>query len=133
MPISPADFYAVAETLQRGKTVAVGEPCDRTVIGRAYYASYLALRDSLRTAYRDPLADVDHRDLRRGLAKASDTEVADVGLRLKSLWDFRRQADYEPAQSISPLTAALMLSNAKHILKMAPQIVAKFPAGILTK
>jgi hypothetical protein len=132
VPIKPADFYAVAEALKFGRIVAPGEPCDRTSIGRAYYASYLALRAAVRSAYGTS-DDIEHSDLRRCLAGATDADVADLGMRLKTLWVERRKADYEPSVAIAPHAVALSLANAKVIVQKAASIVPKIPAGIPTK
>ena len=132
MPINPDDFIRVADELHGGRVVSRGEPCDRSIIGRAYYASYLALRNAVRAQYHRPDADIDHSPLRKGLAAATDPEVAEVGEKLKTLWKFRRRADYEPTMSINSVQAKLMLDMAKQVIKAAPKIIGRIPAGIPT-
>jgi hypothetical protein len=132
MPIQPSDFLDLAESLSKRKPIAVGESCSRTAIGRAYYASYLTVRETVRSAYgtRD---DFDHAPLRQYLSGATDTGVAEVGQRLKTLWKYRRVSDYEPGDTVAAHIVGLMVSNAQYILKHAPALISKIPPGIPPK
>lgn len=130
MPITPADFLAVAHALHAEKVVQRGEPCDRTTAGRLYYAAYLALRDQVRSAYGNPSLNVDHSPLRRKLAGSLDPTVADIGTRLNTLFHYRRIADYEPTATMNRNQTALLFVNAKAIFAALPQLGGKMPPGI---
>ena len=133
MPIRPADFLAVAESLHANAATSPGEPCDRTTVGRAYYACYLAIREAVRIAYSDPTFDVGHSPLHAALKRSADPDVADVGGRLETLFKWRSRADYRMGDPVSHVNAALMVSSAKAILRAVPTIQPKIPTGIPRK
>src|SRR5690242_16799497 len=111
MSVKPVDIFTVGAQLHKNTIVPAGEPCSRTVIGRAYYAAYHAVREAVRTSYGLPTADIEHYHLRKTFAQSLDPEVADIGIRLASLWAKRRVADYEIGNSVSAIEAVLMLAH----------------------
>ena len=130
MPIAPPDFLQVAIDLKAGKTLDPREPRDRTIVGRAYYAAFLAARDAVRVAYNDPKYRPKHARLVNGLAASNDPVVAQLGLRLQTLKGLRHRADYDIHLSVSAIDAALMCATAAAVIKDAPKIVPNVPAGL---
>ena len=133
MPIKPDGFRVVAYELHKGQKATAGEPCDRTIAGRAYYAAYLATRETVRTAYKDPRFDVRHSELYTALKNDPNPDISDVGTRLETLFTLRSRADYRLERTISRLEAGLSVTEADTILAALPKIVSKIPSGIPRK
>ena len=130
MPIAPKDFWQVARDLHNRVALPADEPCHRTVIGRAYYAAYLATREAVRQRYNDPNFDVHHQTLADALKGNADPDVADIGARLDRLFHTRSRADYRMRERIDALTAGLMVSSSEHVIASLPGIQSRIPKGI---
>lgn len=130
MPIAPSDFLVVAQTLKSGSALEPKEPRDRTIVGRAYYAAYLAAREAVRKAYGKPGLWVAHEALATNLAGVSDAAVADVGIRLQTLKQTRKRADYELKSTVTANDVALMCASADRVIASAPKIVSLIPQGL---
>lgn len=133
MPITPDSFCDVAEEIYNRRKLTDGEPIERTVAGRAYYAAYLATREAVRAAYGNPTFDVDHKVLAHTLKKSVDSDIADVGTRLDSLRAQRARADYRLNETLSRSDAGLCLVNSRAVLAKLPAIISKMPRGIPQK
>jgi uncharacterized protein (UPF0332 family) len=130
MPVAPTDFLQVANDLKAGKKIDPKEPVDRTIVGRAYYAAFLAAREAVRSAYGKPYYQPKHKALTDGLAGASDVDVAELGARLQTLKSLRQRADYDTHLTVTSLEAGLMCVNAAAIIRDAPKLVSRIPPGI---
>jgi hypothetical protein len=126
MPITPSDFWNVADALQRGGGIT-GEPCSRTVAGRAYYSAYLATREALRHQYGDPSFDVQHAMLAQSLANHGDPEVKEIGVKLGTMHILRNRSDYHLASHIRQYDALLSVRESRRVLDLLGNVAGRFP------
>ena len=128
MTIRPQDFHDVARFLDSGGARPAQEATSRTIIGRAYYAAYLAVRDVLRSQYSDPKFEPSsHEALGQTLSTFNrDTKVKQIGVRLESLRQARVRADYFLGDRITDLVAADHLEDARDLLRELPTVTS-FP------
>src|SRR5690349_17192252 len=131
MPIQPQDFFLIAEQLHYSlKISADGEPCIRTVAGRAYYSVYLALREAARTAVRDPSFNIGHQALASHLDDY-EGDLEAVAVQLRELRYFREIAVYWPAETLDRHSVGLALNNAKAIVRDQSTLSRQLDAGLL--
>ena len=116
--------------MRKGTPVPVGEPRDRTILGRLYYSAFLALREAVRVRYGKPRFEVRHEDLRRKLKDCADDDVSQAGERLAQLFQWRKRADYNLSDSVPPTIVPLMYLNAKTILDNVATVTPKLPLDI---
>ena len=124
MPVTPADIYHVAERLNFGIQIKnTEESCLRTAAGRAYYAAFHSIRESLGSlkGVRDP-SDVgqynlSHQTLVSFVAGFGLADVEAVGETLRGLLQFRYVADYWIANKIDPRTVGFMVRDAQGIVR----------------
>jgi len=128
MPIRPADFLEAAQALNRLRPPLVSdEVCGRTMANRMYYAAYHEVREAIRSQTGNRAFDATHTALVAALAHASDPEVQAVGTRLDSLKTIREHSDYKLDRSISKLTAAFHLDDARYVFDNAKRLQGRFP------
>ncbi len=128
MAIAPDDFLQAAEDLDNGVCIEADEPRARTICGRLYYASYLAVREAIRDELNDPGFDPrGHKVLSKTLKSASDPEVSQLGSALDQLRKKRDTSDYYLSRSVPPNDATLQLINARHVVGRAAGLASQFP------
>ena len=120
MPVVPSDFLDAAKELYNRNAVSSSETRARTVLGRAYYAAFLEVREAIRREAGKPGWKVTHDWLPTALKQASDTSVAEIGVYLEGLRELREKADYEISSTVTELQAGLNISSAETVLATAP-------------
>jgi uncharacterized protein (UPF0332 family) len=122
MTFRPDQYHEVAKRLSEN-ILPLGEGRYRTIAGRAYYAAYLATRESLRQVHgfgND--YDPGHENVSNTLASVSgDPQVSKLGNLLNTLRLKRLRADYK-------LTVHVMESEAEDSVVEAGQVLALLPA-----
>ncbi len=128
MPFPPEEFFAVAERLRDGNSIA-GEGRHRTVAGRAYYGAYLVTcREICRLRGINPPQNFDHETLCHTLAGFRDDEqVRKFGTLLDGLRQRRVHADYHMSPEMYDGAADDAIDDARSALGMLPVVVARFP------
>jgi hypothetical protein len=119
----PAEFLTVAELLESDQPVTPSQGRHRTSAGRAYYASYLAIRETLRSIQSDGGYNLGHKRLVKFLEGHSDSKVRNVGQQLALLKRARLGADYNMANPVVAKTAKVCLLAAAAVLNQ--QVVIK--------
>lgn len=127
MTFSPSHFYGIAERLQVGRPIAVGEEAtSRTVAGRIYYAAFIATRETLRTMNKNPSYHPGHEPLTQFLKTyPGEPEVQKVGERLEGLRKQRQNADYELELVVGSRAVGTSMQDAKAVLDAQPLLLAK--------
>jgi hypothetical protein len=128
---SPRDFEVVAKHLAINTVPKANEATTRTVIGRAYYAVYLAIREALRRQYKDPKYDVAHETLGQTLESCPKTHpgherIKKIGVSLEMLRQQRVRADYHPEDQIDDLQAGDAVQDVATIFSELPSVTT-FP------
>lgn len=131
MPFNPADFLLIAERLFRDERYRkIEDARARTVIGRAYYAIFLSVRELLRKELsRGP--DISRkygRIVRTGMAHSCirDTLITldyTLGQFFDRLNKLRRDSDYDLRSEIKDKDAEEALSLAREIASRYHNIV----------
>ncbi|MBA4072163.1 MAG: hypothetical protein C0497_10060 [Gemmatimonas sp.] len=101
------------------------EPASRTIVGRAYYSSYITVRLALAAAQRIDAETIGHDDLIRRLLRLSDMNARGIGGMLATLKASRVDADYKMGRRITH-------ADAENALELAQDILTDLPTARLT-
>lgn len=106
----PANFYFLASWLNRYHQDPPAPEVCRVIIGRAYYAAFLAARD---LGQRKGTGVTIHSDVIK-YYRVSDAYISN---KLSDLKCLREQADYELTRKITTSDVATSLKGCREILK----------------
>ena len=110
--MDPREFYETAELLKNHSE----QPHIRTSIGRAYYGTFLYFREFLiqngLEKKKQPSKDI-HAFVTECLQFSNVPEGAKAAVRLKALFQSRRDADYNLRMSFTPADSNDRLDEAK--------------------
>lgn len=128
----PEGFREVAEKLRLGGAIASSEARNRTIAGRCYYASYLAVSDAMyrhHSVQPSKFEYPNHYDLGQHLAKMQhDDEIKRIGDALVSLLARRKHADYELTRELPEDDADDSVADAQRVAKLlTPDLVKRIP------
>jgi hypothetical protein len=128
MPFLPDQYHQVAKSLSE-KTLPTGEGRYRTIAGRAYYAAYLATRETLKQVHGlDESYTPEHEKLCNTLAEVTtDPDVRKVGDLLNGLRMLRVRADYRLQKPVDEFAADDAVEDAAAILALLPTIAKRLP------
>lgn len=97
MPISAYAFFELCRSLIRDPNYQT-EAGHRTVVGRAYYSAFHAVKEKLeRAGMRFPETGKVHGDV----IKAAKKQNSMVGNQLDQLFEDRKSADYDLRESVT--------------------------------
>jgi len=115
------DYLNLAENLIAGSNISteLEEAKLRSIVSRAYYAVY----HKARTLLEEELGvlirpDHSHTDVIEGYINGGDRNYLDVGKRLESLYNTRKDADYEKNMYINQIKAQEIIINCRQTLKI---------------
>lgn len=128
--MSPSGFLTAAKEINDKKVVLDVESRARTVAGRIYYSAFLATRELVRKAYKDPDFAPKHAGLCQHLRDSEDPDVSQIGIRLDGLRALRGRADYQLKKPVTHVDAALRIVDASYIHANLSKIAAKIPPDI---
>lgn len=125
MPFNPSDYLtAIAEPLWSGAAIDKSkEHTSRAVVGRAYYACFLAVRAKV-SEDRGTSYDPNHTELLLlAQSKNQSTEVRTVvGTGLSILKGYREAADYNLGDTVTRADAEIAIEQAQEILSKLPKL-----------
>jgi hypothetical protein len=120
----PAEFLKVAELLENDQPVTPTQGRHRTSAGRAYYASYLAIRETLRGIQSDSGYNLGHKTLVKFLEGHPDSKIRNLGQQLALLKKARLGADYDMAETLVAKKVRICLLTASGLLTKQAEIKA---------
>ena len=128
MAIQPEDFLQAAEMISQRQPVA-GEARHRTVVGRAYYAAYLVVREAVRREFGlSTEFEPGHESLANTLAAQGGTkDVQKIGHKLNTLRQYRLTSDYFPKREITEDQADIALEESSWVIAAVSQAPGNFP------
>lgn len=130
------NFYTVAQNLYQSNTEK-DEAINRTVVGRTYYAVYLATRDWMNQRFATELAETESKNSHEKYTeclfslqrKHIDLTLSKFARELKTLKAQRHFADYEfaPQDTQTHVSTQVTLLQGQKLLKDLEVLKAKYP------
>lgn len=116
MTFNPLDFLGFAKAVEQ-ETPPVPEARIRSGVSRAYYATFLGLREraKARGLFHPGVVKIHHRDLILKLKTSNNPELVRLGHKLASFKTDRERADYE-------LSVQLTLADLQGAISVAEQM-----------
>lgn len=129
MPLRPEGVLEIARALKERRPASSGEPLFRAIVGRAYYAAYLATCDAICARYRYQLDSyLPHEAVSQTLAGYQpEPDVRKIGNWLDQLRLLRIDADYKRAKQISEDQSDDAVADAEQLLRLLPSVATKLP------
>jgi uncharacterized protein (UPF0332 family) len=111
--MTPTNLLADAKELS---SVLLKPARQRTVISRAYYASYHAAAEGFAPIHASIAGGGMHRQFIRALRGSADTKTKAVGMRLDGLYSKRILADYQLGGMVTAQMALEAVEDAEEIV-----------------
>lgn len=120
----PSELLLLVEAMRSG---AADDPLERrfrTSVSRAYYASYLSVRERLRVLRSEPAYDVEHERLAKWLADHADMTVRRFGQELLQMCRQRVKCDYDLASTATSSSEDLYIRSARSLISRVDAVLA---------